>query len=346
MEMQQYSMDLYWKEIFSGICPALSFKHSNLNFEEWAEAARNKLMELMGEFPEKTSLDAEILSTESCELFERRKVVFKSERDMAVPCYVLIPYRTKEKQKLPAILCSHGHGKYGKEPVAGIKNQKKFRDEIEKMNYNYGEQLAKEGFVTLVPDLRGFGERKAGYEEWKECEVCNFNYMRGSLIKKYPLSMNVWDMKRCIDYLESMPEVDPSRIGMMGLSLGGTMTTFTSALDKRIRAADIVGYINPIFEFGIRHKNMCGSQVVPGLYQYFDTYDIAGMIAPRPLLIEMGKKDECFLIEDMEKGFQEVAVIYHAAAADHRLQKDVHEGGHAFSGKKAADFFRKYLCEN
>lgn len=343
MNMNQYSTDIYWEKRFSEFSPQMSFRNYGSDFEHWVTNARAQLIKLAGEFPEKVPLNPRAESIENCEKFERRKIVFDSEKYMSVPCYVLVPHKKKNGEKLPAILCSHGHGKYGKEPVAGIRKLEGQKEEIKKMNYNYAEQMAEEGFVTLVPDLRGFGERKIGYEEKEECNCCNLNYIRGSLLNSYPLTLNIWDLKCCIDYLESMPEVDAERIGMMGLSLGGTMTAFTSALDTRIKAADIIGYINPILDFGIKRRNICGSQVLPGLYLYFDTHDIAGMIAPRPLLIEMGKKDDCFYFEDMQKGYREVAAIYHAAQADNRLYEDVHDGGHAFSGKRAAEFFKKYL---
>ena len=93
---------------------------------------------------------------------------------------------------------------------------------------------------------------------------------------------------------------------MMGLSQGGTMTTFTAAVEPRIVAADISGYVNPLDGFGIRRANFCGSQIVPEVHRYFDTDDIAGLIAPRPLLLEMGIYDNCFFIQDALKGYEGV----------------------------------------
>ena len=89
----------------------------------------------------------------------------------------------------------------------------------------------------------------------------------------------------------------------MGLSQGGTMTTFTAAVEPRIKAADIISYVNPWRGFGITRGNFCGSQIVPGIYRDLDTDDIAGLIAPRPLLIEMGIYDDCFFIQDLLKGY-------------------------------------------
>jgi dienelactone hydrolase len=159
----------------------------------------------------------------------------------------------------------------------------------------------------------------------------------------YTLTLNVWDMMRSIDYLQSRPEVDPERIGMMGLSQGGTMTTYTAAIEPRIKAADIIGYLNPWAEFGIANANFCGSQIVPEVYRYLDTHDIAGLIAPRPLLVEMGVHDTTFPIEDMLSGFEGVKRIYAAAEASEHLWADIHPGEHAFAANKAFEFFHRYL---
>ena len=101
--------------------------------------------------------------------------------------------------------------------------------------------------------------------------------------------------------------------------------------------------MNPWAGFGLSRGNFCGSQVVPGIYRWFDTHDIAGLIAPRPLLIEMGKKDTCFFIADLLKGYEGVERIYKAAGAGDKILADIGEGGHAFVGKKAFEFFRKNL---
>ena len=93
----------------------------------------------------------------------------------------------------------------------------------------------------------------------------------------------------------------------------------------------------------ITRANICGSQVLPHVYRYFDTHDIAGLIAPRPLLIEMGVHDTCFPIEAMLEGFEGVRRIYEAAGAGDRLWADVHPGEHAFAGNKVYDFFEQYL---
>jgi hypothetical protein len=121
------------------------------------------------------------------------------------------------------------------------------------------------------------------------------------------------------------------------------MTTFATAAEPRIKAADIIGYVNPWARFGVERANFCGSQIVPDIFKYFDTHDIAGLIAPRPLLIEMGIQDTCFPIEDQLAGYEGVRRIYEAAGVPDRLWSDVHPGEHGFAGGKAYEFFDRYL---
>ena len=342
--MRNFSMQTYWEKITADWKPCLAFKgETKADWNAWREESLPRFLELLGPFPQQTPLQAEVESSVEDGDLIRERVVFDSETFMSVPCQVLRPKEMKPDGSSPAILCSHGHGPYGKDSVAGVRSSPDHVANIELHNYNYGEQMAEAGFLTISPDLRVFGERRDGYDPLPGRDPCNVNFVKGALLGIYPLTLSIWDMKCCIDYLETRPEVDKNRIGMMGLSQGGTMTTFTAAAEPRIKAADIIGYVNPWREFGIKRGNFCGSQIVPGIHRYFDTDDIAGLIAPRPLLLEMGIYDDCFFIQDMLKGYEGVRRIYKAAGAEDDLWAEVHPGPHAFAGNKAFAFFKKYL---
>ena len=210
------------------------------------------------------------------------------------------------------------------------------------MNYDYGAQMARKGYLTLMPDLRGFGERRDG-DDYLGRDTCNVNFLKGGIMGLYPLMLNIWDMKCCVDYLCTRPEVDPDRIGMMGMSQGGTITAFTAAVEPRIRAADVIAYINPFASFGVHRGNFCGSQILPEIFKWMDTDDVGGLIAPRHLMLEMGTADTCFYFQDMWKGYLHVKEIYEAAGAADRLWTDIHEGSHAFGGRQAEAFFGEAL---
>lgn len=341
MSKRQFSMQVYWDSQAAAMQPRLHFD-GETPCPVWREQAMQKLLELIGPFPPAVPLAAEVEYTAEEPFFFRQRVVLDVEENMSLPCQVLIPKGMKADGSNPAILCCHGHGRLGKDPVAGLVSTPEHQADIDLMNYDYAAQMARAGFLTLAPDLRGFGERRDGDDPLGR-DTCNVNFLKGSLMGLYPLTLNVWDMKCCVDYLCTRPEVDPGRIGMMGLSLGGTMTAFTAAVEPRIRAADVIGYVNPFASFGVHRGNFCGSQMLPGLYRWLDTSDIAGLIAPRPLLLEMGTADSCFYFHDLWQGYREVRKIYEAAGAADRLWADVHPGPHAFAGNKAFPFFKRYL---
>ena len=340
---RNFSPTEYWNRLAENHRPELAFEGSDAaSYEKWEAAARPKYAELLGRFPESVPLNAEVESTVSDGNLIRQRVVFDVDAYMSIPCQVLFPKEMKPDGSNAAIICCHGHGP-GKDAVAGIRCEPEVDRFIDYHNFDYGVQMANAGFLTICPELRGFGERLDNPPPYPGRDPCNVDYIKGTLIGYYPLTLNLWDIMRCIDYLETRPEVDGARIGMMGLSGGGTMTTFTAAYDTRIKAADIMGYVNPFQEFCYKRANFCGMQILPDLYRWFDTDEIAGLIAPRPLLVEMGIYDECFYIHDMLKGFEGIRDIYAAADAADVLDCDIFPGPHAFGGNKAAGFFAKYL---
>ena len=344
MAKRNFSMQAYWDQKAEEWQPSLSFANQpGKDWSGWHTAALTRLRDLMGYWTEPVDLNPEIEYSVIDGDLVRERIVLDTEKGMSIPCLLIKPMNMPADRQQAAILCSHGHGRFGKDTVAGIRSSVDHVADIKQMNYNYAEQMARAGYLTLAPDLRVFGERRDGENPFPGRDPCNVNYIKGSIMGIYPLTLNVWDMMRCIDYLETRPEINPQRIGMMGLSQGGTMTTFTTALEPRIKAADIIGYINPWNRFGISRANFCGSQVVPQVYHYFDTHDIAGLIAPRPLLIEMGIYDSCFPIQDLLTGFAGVEEIYQAAHAEADLWQEIHPGPHAFAGNKAFAFFKRYL---
>lgn len=342
MSKRQFSMQVYWDHKAAQLVPGLRFGQCGLDFDAWQRRTREKLMELMGKYPERVPLEAEVEYSVEERDFTRERVVFDTEEFMSVPCQVLIPKHFKKDYSQPAILCVHGHGSFGKDPVAGLVSTPEHQADIDLMNYDYGAQMARKGYLTLMPDLRGFGERRDG-DDYLGRDTCNVNFLKGGIMGLYPLMLNIWDMKCCVDYLCTRPEVDPDRIGMMGMSQGGTITAFTAAVEPRIRAADVIAYINPFASFGVHRGNFCGSQILPEIFKWMDTDDVGGLIAPRHLMLEMGTADTCFYFQDMWKGYLHVKEIYEAAGAADRLWTDIHEGSHAFGGRQAEAFFGEAL---
>jgi hypothetical protein len=212
--------------------------------------------------------------------------------------------------------------------------------------------MAKAGFATIAIDWRGFGERddrrKPHYNDVDvnrahKRDLCNLHYLRASLLGMTVLGMDVHDGIMALDYLCQQDFVDAGRIGTMGLSFGGVMAVWMSLCDERVKAADVICYSDRFADMAMRDINTCGSQITPGLYELCDIPDLQGLIATRPLLVEIGTYDECFKLDSAMSCWRDVEKIYEAAGVRDRLELDLFEGGHQWGGNKSLAFFNKWL---
>lgn len=296
----------------------------------WQARAATRLGALLGPLPERVPLSLEVLSSEDCGTYRRDHVVFDSEAWMSVPAYLLVPHDRTEPG--PAVLSQHGHGP-GKDEVCGIE-----RGETAAA---HAHDLAGRGYVVLAPDLRSFGERA----DWNPPDRygCDLNHLHLSMLGRSPLALDMWDLARALDVLAEHPLVDPARIGMVGLSQGGTMTLFMAAWDARIAAAVVSGYFSSWAASAEVPWNMCGSQVLPGMLGRFEHVDLAALVAPRPLLLQSGTADPLFPAAVAVREHAKVATVYDALGAADRLEHDVFDGGHEWRGDRPYAFFDHWL---
>jgi predicted peptidase len=162
------------------------------------------------------------------------------------------------------------------------------------------------------------------------------------LVGQTLLAWRVWDVMRTIDYIQTRPEIDPARVGCMGISGGGTVTVFASALEPRIRAALVSGYLNT-FRDSIASIVHCTDNYVPGILNWGEMHDVAGLIAPRPLFVESGEKDNIFPIAASIASFNTVRDIYTVFGAADRVEQEVFPDAHSFWGRRGIPFLAKHL---
>ena len=347
MAGRRFSTSEYFDERCAQIEPLYGFAATDLRTaKNWRTRAIAKIRDLLGEMPEWVPLEAEVTERVDLGDYVREKVIFDSDSLSSVPGYVLIPKGLRGPTR--ALMCLHGHGP-GCCAVANVVEPRpdytedQIRSSIQQHNYDYAVQFAKRGYVTFTFDYRCFGERRETTFSLYGRDICNVHFIRGSVLGINLLALDIHDTFRAIDYLSERPEVDPGRLGCVGLSFGGTMTLWTSALDKRIKAAVISGYLCELEAFAINRGNFCGSQYVPALRRYFDLADVAALIAPRPLLIESGARDEGFRIDSVKRAFDRLRTAYGAYDAPEHLAHDVFDGGHQFHGEAAYQWFDRWL---
>lgn len=297
-------------------------------------AFKSGLQNLLGRVPERVPLNAEVLETTLMDGYVREKVILDCNAFSSIPAYLLIPENTDTGHPRPAVLAAHGHGN-GKDDLVGITTT------YAGAYKQHAVELVKSGYVVLVPDWRPFGERRDPKGSSCEGEYYGFGYLGYTL-----LTLNILDAQCCLDYLTTLPFVDKDRIGMWGLSFGGTMTTFASALDERIKAAVISGYAPTMADtWGMTTRNSvntCGPQFCPGLAMIGDFSDVIGLIAPRPCMIQVGTLDLVFPLAPSLECVEQVKSIYTAAQSTD-LAVDVFVGDHEVDLQPAIEFLNAYL---
>lgn len=303
----------------------------------WRERCRVRLVELLGPDPEPVPLDIERGEGEDCGTYTRHRVMFDSEATMSVPAFLLVPHRRVDPG--PAVLAIHGHGP-GKSEVCGLGDEES-QQAIAEHHGDYGHQLAELGYVVLAPDLRLFGERADWVLPGKY--ACDLNLVHAFAAGENPLAQNLWDLRRALDVLAEHPLVDPSKIGVVGLSYGGTCTLFLAACDERVRAAVVSGYFGAWLESHRVPGNLCGSQVLAGMFGILDHVDVGGLVAPRALLVESGTEDLIFPADAAAREMERLRRVYVALGAADAVEHDVFEGEHRWNGPRVPGFLARVL---
>ena len=337
----------------------LSFLNNKFkNARRWKKEAGTKLRELLHYSPEPCDPSAEVVERVDRGAFFREKIYFNTTRDIRVPAYLLVPKGGPARK--PAIVALHDHGGFyvwGKEKLVETEDEapvlKKWRNDY------YGGQsiasvLAGLGYVVLVIDMFYWGERRMILDDdpadWRERSVAitderlrAYNQRSG---QSEPLvgrtifaagftwaGLMFWDDVRSVDYLLTRAEVDPERIGCVGLSVGGVRSCHLAALDPRIKAAVVVGWMTSFpAQLKQRVRNTIGhTKLVPGLYRFMDYPDVASLAMPAALLVMNGTRDTLFDPVGVKTAFEKLEHCYKKARIPERLKTRLYDAPHEFN---------------
>ena len=324
--------------------PALSFSATNpATARRWQRRARPRLIERLGGFPSaRAPLNAEVLETIDLGAYTREKIVFDTRENLSTIGYLLLPKNAP--RPLPAVVCFSGHGR-GLSDIVGIADDGSQRAE-RNVGYakEYALQCVEHGYATFAVEQLAFGTRRddAARRSGPGTESCRPAACAALLFGQTMAGWRVWDAMRSIDYLATRREVDPARVATMGASGGGTTSLLTAACDQRVKAAVVSAYFNT-FRDSIVSISHCPDNYVPGMLQDMEMYDIAGLVAPRALFVESGRKDRIFPIAGYERAVAKAREIYHAYGAADRFGAETHDGAHEVHFVGAFDFLRRTL---
>jgi dienelactone hydrolase len=310
---------------------------------EWQGQLRTKLTELLGGFPsERTPLRPVTLETRDYPGYRREKVLFDSRDGASVLAYFLIP--TGKKTPVPAVICVPGHGR-GVDDIVGIDDKGRERTNKDGYQHDFAIQMAEAGVAAVAIEPMGFGCRRDPITAGRGLGRSSCQPVAGTalLVGQTMIGWRVYDVMRTIDLIATRPELDAQRVGCMGISGGGTCTLFSAALEPRIRAALVSGYLNT-FRDSIGSLSHCIDNYVPGILNWAEMYDVAGLIAPRPLFVESGRKDDIFPIDASIESFRHVSAAYQVFGAAGRAEQEVFDEAHSFWGKKGIPFLVRHLA--
>jgi dienelactone hydrolase len=309
--------------------PEFSVPRTPAAWNRQRKQIRAQLWELLGALPPRPRrLPVTTLRQEDRGAYRLEKFQFDNGAGVKVPGYLLLPKQRTNKS--PAILYCHWHG--GQYDVG--------KEELFRTNATPtapGPALAERGYVVMAIDAYCFGERNGagpGGPEEKggagEMTASKFNLWLGRSL----WGMIVRDDLLALDYLCSRPEVDASRVGVTGISMGSTRTWWVLALDDRARAGVgvccLTRYQNLIAQEGLKHHGIY--YFVPRMLQHFDTEAVVALAAPRPLLFLSGATDAGSPVDGIRVIEQKVASAYALYGASPAFQSVVYPNvGHEYT---------------
>lgn len=314
----------------------LTFLKSGMDFGDWNAKARQFVQDRLMYEPERIDFAPQVVEEEDFGSYTRKKLLYYTAPDCRVSAYLLCPKNLKGPA--PAILALHDHSGrfyYGKEKIVDHKKTPPFVEWFQKFRYGcrgFASYLAEQGYVVLCPDTLGWGDRRfldiswlgahrtdlAAYEEESDAYLLEFDKIWASCESRLLEAINFfgatymgivsWDDRRSLHYLASLPEVDESRLGCVGLSLGGYRTAFVGAMEEMVRCTCIVGYMTKFED--LAPKRCPGGWGVPGLYNRLPYPDLVSLVAPRPLMLLNCENDGLFDLTTVDAACASVRAVY------------------------------------
>ena len=280
----------------------------------WQKQVRAELVELLLlksslADREQWDLGVKVLSTTEQPGYLLREVTFNSTPNQRINALVTLPLGLGTGL-FPAVVCIHGHS-----------SNRRSVYESDTIYHGFAARLAAMGMVTVAVDV--------GQHEVRNPDTTL-------------MGERLFDLIRCVDYLESIPEVDPKRIGCAGLSLGGEMAMWLGAVDLRIRAVVSAGFLTVMDQL---EQNHCLCWKFDGLRERVDFADIYALIAPRALLCQIGEQEPPSQFNKVlaKQAFSEIYRIYADKDAPKKARLHIHPGGHEMHLPTLSSFLLEIL---
>lgn len=286
------------------------------DWEKQRPELRRQLHEMLGldPLPERTELKPVITGTLKREGYSVEKLHFQSRPGLYVTANFYIPDSAKETP-VPAILYVCGHGRV---KIDGVSYGNKTH------YHHHGVWFARNGYACLTIDTLQLGEIEGVHHGTHNLGRWWWNARGYS-----PAGVEAWNGIRAVDYLESRPEVDKSRIGVTGRSGGGAYSWWAATLDERVQCAVPVAGIASLRNHVVDGcvEGHCDCMFPVNTYRW-DFAKVSSLVSPRALLLSNTDKDRIFPLDGVTDVFFQTRHIYELEGAGDKLGLNIEEGPH------------------
>ncbi|MBQ9637702.1 MAG: prolyl oligopeptidase family serine peptidase [Prevotella sp.] len=338
------NMPAYAEQMVNDMTFPLAWGRSEVkDFAEWQAAARAKVFECMLEAPPAPAQPVAgmpvPLATERRDGYMAYRLLLPLSRYYDVPALLLVP---DGQGPFPAVNVLHDHGAHlfiGKEkmirPLAAedslVRNDADaWADNLYEGQY-LGDLLARNGYVVLSADAPMWGER--GRAEGTDRQA--YDLVAGNM-QMYGVDLCGWmhyDDLHATDWLAQLPQVDSTRVGAVGCSMGAYRAWMLAALSDRIRATAAVCWMTTArHQLTLNHgrgENGGFANTLPGLRRWLDYPHVASLACPRAMLFISGRQDKLFAVEGVEQAFATMHDVWQSQQADAELQTELWDIPHS-----------------
>ena len=353
------NLPVYADSLIADFNYPLAWSNSGItDFNEWRRVARQKVFDCMltPPPPPAQGYETKIISEEQRDGYKARKIEIRLSRYYTVPAYVLIP---NGKGPFPAVNVLHDHGAHlfiGKEkmirPLACedslvIKDADEWAANLYEGQF-FGDYLARNGYVVFSADAPMWGER--GQKEGALRD--RYDMIAGNMML-YGIDLSAYmtyDDISGTEYLATLPEVDATRIGCTGCSMGAYRAWMLSALSDRIKVGTAVCWMVTADEqMSFKYKrteNGGFANCFPGLRRWLDYPHVASLACPKAMLFINGSQDKLFPVPGVEKAFANMHETWKSQGADDLLETEIWEMPHSCpirAQQRVLEFFQKHL---
>ena len=356
-ENYEFTFDLprYVEQLKKELTYPLAWGNSGIkDFAEWKTAARAKVLECMMTPPKQAeSYDCQVIGEERRDGYTARKILFNVNAYSRITAYLLIP---DGKGPFPAVNMLHDHGGHlyiGKEKMvrpfdvdtAVVNDADRWVEKLYDGQYA-GDYFARNGYVVFSVDAPMWGERgrEEGVDRSKYDIICGNMMMLGRDLSAFM----TYDDITGTEFLASLPEVDKSRIGCMGCSMGAYRAWMLAALSDKIAAAASICWMTVTdVQMSVKDKKReygGFANCIPALRQWLDYPHIASIACPKPMLFINGTRDHLFPVDGTHSAFSAMHDVWRSQNVDSALETELwdvpHSCGKALQ-QRALEFFNK-----